>query len=178
MSKKNEPTYDDLSKIYSDEEIAESFVFRSSMSAAEKELADEEFRKLRFEQLKNMSDEQLMQSELMRMKLMIKDYLTQPLFIESYSFANQLRKYISVLKKSMSDFSEDIGIHKTKLSRLINNRENPNEKLMYRLEHHSGKMIPATYWYRLFTRMQEDKIKRNHKQRISESKKVKNEMSF
>ncbi len=73
MSKLKEPTYEDLRKELSDEEIAESFVFRSAMTAEERNQADEEFRKLRFERLKEMSDEQILQSELMRMKLLMKD---------------------------------------------------------------------------------------------------------
>ena len=71
MSNKKEPTYEDLSKIYTDKEIAESFVFRSTRTAEEKEAADEEFRKLRFEQLKNMSEEQVLKGELLRMKLLL-----------------------------------------------------------------------------------------------------------
>ncbi|AEE48669.1 hypothetical protein [Haliscomenobacter hydrossis] len=73
MSKLKEPTYEDLRKELSDEEIVESFVFRSTMTAEERKQADEEFRKLRFESLKEMSDEQILQSELMRMKLLLKD---------------------------------------------------------------------------------------------------------
>ncbi|MEM6397164.1 MAG: hypothetical protein AAF741_12515 [Bacteroidota bacterium] len=178
MINKEEPTYDELRRKYTKEEIAESYVFRGSMSTAEKQEADEEFKRLRLEQLKSMSDDQVLQSELMRMKLLIKDYLDQSLFIEEFSFANQLKRYVSVAEKSMIEFSEDIGIHKTKLSRLVNNREKPNEELMYRLEHHSGGMIPATYWFRLFTRMQENAIKNNQEKRISEAKKVKNQLSF
>lgn len=60
MSKKKEPTYEDLRKELSDEEIVESFVFRSTMTAEERKEADEEFRKLRFEKLKDMSDEQIL----------------------------------------------------------------------------------------------------------------------
>ncbi len=63
MSKEKEPTYEDLRKKYSDEEIAESFVFRSTMNAAEQAEADQEFRKIRFELLKNMSDEQVLHGE-------------------------------------------------------------------------------------------------------------------
>jgi hypothetical protein len=43
------------------------------MTADERKQADEEFRKLRFERLKEMSDEQILQSELMRMKLLMKN---------------------------------------------------------------------------------------------------------
>ena len=73
MSKTKEPTYEDLSKQFSDEEIVEGYVFRSTLTAEEQKQADEEFRKLRFESLKAMSDEQILLSELMRMKLLMKD---------------------------------------------------------------------------------------------------------
>ncbi|WP_421799538.1 hypothetical protein [Haliscomenobacter sp.] len=58
MTKTKEPTYEDLRKELSDEEIVESFVFRSTMTAEERKQADEEFRKLRFERLKERLDEQ------------------------------------------------------------------------------------------------------------------------
>lgn len=60
MNKTKEPTYEDLRTELSDEEIVESFVFRSTMTAEERKEADGEFRKLRFEKLKEMSDEQIL----------------------------------------------------------------------------------------------------------------------
>lgn len=178
MSKDKEPTYEDLRKKYSDEEIAESFVFRSTMNDEEQIEADKEFRKLRFELLKNMSDEQVLHGELLRTRYLMKDYFHQDLYLEEYSFSNQLRKYINLLNKNMVEFASDIGIHKTKLSRILNDRENPNVDLMYRLEHHSAKMIPATYWYKLYSRKLEEDIKSNDEKRTKEYKKVKNELKF
>lgn len=178
MSKKQEPKYEELSKQYTDEEIAESFVFRSTLSKAEKQAADEELRKLRFEALKSMSDEQILQGELIRMKLLMQDYFIQPEYLNEFSFANQLKRYIHLLNKSMVAFATDIGIHKTKLSRVINEKENPNVDLMYRLEHHSDYMIPATYWYKLHSRKLEEEIRKNDEKRSVEYKKVKNRLSF
>lgn len=178
MSKKKEPTYDDLRKTLSDEEIAESYVLRSTMPDEVREKADEEFRRLRFEQLKNRSDEQILRGELMRMKLLMKDYFKQSSFIESYSFSNQLKQYIDLLKKTRTDFAADIDIHKTKLSRILNDKENPNIELMYRLEHHSGDMIPATYWYKLHSKKLEEDIKMDDKKRTEEHKRVKNKLTF
>lgn len=178
MSKKQEPTYEELRKKYTDEEIAESFVLRSTLSEGERKEAEEEFRKLRFAALKNMSDEQVLQGELMRMRLLMQDYFKQGSYLEEFSFANQLRKYISLLHKTMSVFAIDIGLHKTKLSRIINEKENPNIDLMYRLEHHSGKMIPATYWYKLKSKQQEEEIRKDDVKRASAAKQVKNELRF
>lgn len=178
MSKTKEPTYEELRKKMTDEEIAESFVFRSTMTDEERKQADEEFRKLRFESLKAMSDEQILQSELMRMRLLMKDYFKQSEFIESYSFASQLKNYIGLLKKTRTAIAADLAIHKTKLSRILNNRESPNIELMYRLEHHSGNMIPATYWYRLYSRKLEEDIKMDSTKRSAEYKRVKNRLTF
>jgi len=178
MSKLKEPAYEDLRKELSDEEIAESFVFRSTMTADERKQADEEFRKLRFERLKEMSDEQILQSELMRMKLLMKDYFNQSEFMTSFSFSSQLKQYIGLLKKSSTDFAADLDIHKTKLSRILNDKESPNLELMYRLEHHSNNMIPATYWYRLHSRKLEEDIKLDTEKRAVESRRVKNRLVF
>lgn len=179
MNKKNpEPTYESVKNRLSDEEIIDSYVFRSTMTAAEKEEADAAFRKLRFEQLKNMSDKQILQGELMRMRLLMKDYFEQSTFMKSFSFSVQLKTYIELLKKSQASFAKDIDIHKTKLSRLLNDKENPNIDLMYRLEWHSGQMIPATYWFKLHTKKLEHSIKENQEKRKEASKRVKNELNF
>lgn len=178
MSKKNEPTYEKLSKSLSDEEIAESYVLRSTLTGEEKNQAEVEFKKLRMQRLKSMSDEQVLQSELIRMRLLMKDYFKQNIFLPSFSFANQLKKYIDLLNVSHTQFAADINIHKTKLSRIINSKENPNIELMYRLEIHSGSMIPATYWYRLYSKKIEEEIKTDEDKRAMESGKVKNELKF
>lgn len=178
MSKVKESTYEQLRKQLSDEEIAESFVFRSTMTDEERRQADEEFRKLRLERLKEMSDEQILQSELMRMRLLMTDYFRQSQYIESFSFSNQLKRYIELIKKSQKAFAADLDIHKTKLSRILNNKENPNIELMYRLEHHSNNMLPATYWYRLYSRRLEEDIKKDKQKRSEEYKRVKNKLTF
>ena len=49
---------------------------------------------------------------------------------------------------------------------------------MYRLEWHSGKMIPATYWFRLYAKKLEHTIKENQEKRTEANKKVKNELNF
>jgi len=175
---KKEPTYKDLRKKYSDEEIVDSFVLRSSMTDEERASADAEFRRLRLEQLKNMSDKQILKGELMRMKLLQSDYFKQPSYSVAYSFEQQLKNYIDLVKKSKKSIAEDLDIHPTKLSRILNAKENPNIDLMYRLERHSGNMIPTTHWYRLFTRKVEHDIIQNTKHRQEQYDKVKNTLSF
>lgn len=178
MNKKKESTYEKVKKRLSDEEIVESFVFRNELSVKEKTQADEEFLKLRLQKLKEMSDQQVLHSELLRMKYLMKDYFNQNVYDEIFSFSNQLKQYINLIKKTHTDFAKDIDIHKTKLSRLLNDREAPNVELMYRLEIHSGKLIPANYWYKLHSKKLEQEIKDNRKKRTQEYKRVKNKLHF
>ncbi|MEL6671069.1 MAG: hypothetical protein AAFR61_02725 [Bacteroidota bacterium] len=178
MSKKGEPTYDKLKKTLSDQEIAQSYVLRGTMTEEEKQAAEAEFKKLRLEKLKSMSDEQVLQGELVRMKLLIRDYLQQNTFLPAFSFASQLKQYIDLLKVPHGQFAQDIAIHKTKLSRLIHAKEAPNVDFMYRLEIHSGAMIPASFWYRLYAKQIEEEIKTNQEKRALASEKVKNELKF
>ncbi|MCB0634895.1 MAG: hypothetical protein KDD15_34425, partial [Lewinella sp.] len=88
------------------------------------------------------------------------------------------KKYIGLLRKTRTDFAADLDIHKTKLSRILNDKENPNIELMYRLEHHSANMIPANYWYRLHSRKLEEDIKMDSIKRSEEYKRVKNRLKF
>ncbi len=174
----NKLLYEKFKAQYSKEELVESFIFPSSLSPEEKKKAEEEFRKLRMEKLKNRSDAQILHGELMRMKLLIEDYFLQDNYIDSFSFSEQLKNYISLLKKPHHEFAADIGIHKTKLSRILNNKENPNIDIMFRLELHSGAMIPATHWFKLHIKKQENEIRLNKKKRQEENKKVKNKLNF
>jgi len=176
--KKYEKIYKELSKQFSDEEIVERYVIPEDISEAEKESLELEFKKLRLKSLKTRSEEQRILGELMRMKLLMKDYLVKSYYDEDFSFSNQLEQYIKILDRSKKDFANEIGLHPTKLSRLLNDRENPNIELMYRLEKHCGNVIPAIYWWKLHSKKLENVIKTDEKKRKNEGRKVKNSLKF
>ena len=54
-----------------------------------------------------------------------------------------MKEYIRVVKKTRREIADDLAIHYTKLSRIINDKEEPNIELSYRLEKHSGNLISA-----------------------------------
>ena len=172
--KKSDKIYEEVSKKYTDEEIVEGFVFNESLSASEQKEVDEEFRKIRLERLKSMTDQERLVSNLWRLKYQIKMYLESGDYKEEYSFANQLRRYIEVTQRNNKEIAEDLGIHPTKLSRILHGRENPNVELMYRLEKHSSEEIPAYYWWRLYSRELENTIRTDLSKKVSEASKVKN----
>ena len=171
--KKSEKIYKELSEKYTDEEIAESFVFNEDLNPEEQKKVDEEFRRIRMERLKNMSESDILTANLIKIKLRIKDYFKRSKFEEKFSFSNQLKEYIKITKRSNKEIAENLNIHQTKLSRVINGKENPNVELMYRLEEHSGGELPAFYWWRLYSKELEHKIRTDLKKKLEEAKKVK-----
>ena len=177
MMSKSEKIYKELSKIYTDEEIVESFVFNDdSLSEEEQKKANKEFRALRLSQLKNMTELDIMYGNLMKFKLRIKHYLSRNNFEEEYKFGNQLKLYSKIINRTNKEFAEDLGVHQTKLSRIINGRDNPNVDLMYRLEEHSSGEIPAHRWWRIYSFELEHRIRTDLEKKIEESKKVKNQI--
>lgn len=157
--KNNEDIYRELSKQFTDQEIVEGYVFPADLEGQEKEAIEAEFRALRLKALKESTEEQRLLSALMRMKLLIKDYLEQGDFEKEFSFAQQLEQYIKLIGRSQKDFSAEIDLHPTKLSRILNGRDNPNNELVYRLEKHCGNVIPAIYWWKLYAKQLEEEIK-------------------
>lgn len=176
--KKSEKIYKELREKYTDEEIVENFVFNEDLDPAEQKKVDEEFRRIRMERLKNMSEFDILAANLIKIKLRIKDYFKKGRFEEKFSFANQLKEYIKITKRSHKEIAENLNIHQTKLSRIINGRENPNIELMYRLEEHSSGQLPAFYWWKLFSKELEHKIRTDLEKKLEEAKKVKNALEI
>jgi plasmid maintenance system antidote protein VapI len=176
--KNSEKLYHELSEQFTDQELAEGYVFPVELEEEEKEAIEAEFRALRFKALKERTEEQRLLSALMRMKLLIKDYFESGNFDKEFSFSNQLEQYIKLIGRSQKDFSEEIDLHPSKLSRILHGRDNPSNELIYRLEKHCGNIIPAIYWWRLYAKQQEDELKTNEAQRNIEWGKVKNNLMF
>jgi plasmid maintenance system antidote protein VapI len=144
----------------------------------EKEAIEAEFRALRLQALKETTEEQRLLSALMRMKLLIKDYLERSDFEKEFSFAQQLEQYIKLVDRSQKDFAAEIDLHPTKLSRILNGRDKPNNELVYRLEKHCGNVIPAIYWWKLYVKQLENEIKTDEQLRSIEWRKVRNNLQF
>jgi len=67
-----------------------------------------------------------------------------------------------------------LGIHKTRLNRILNEKERLTLALAYRLERHSGDLIPAIYWWKLAQKEIEQDIRNNPDAKLKEAKLVKN----
>lgn len=176
--KKYEKIYKRLRKTYSDEEIADSMLIPADLTEAEKKKANKELMEFRLKLIREQTEEQRIFSELMRFKYLMEDYVNKETYTEEKNFGKQLEEYVRILKRTKKKISEDLGVHYTRLSRIINGREEPNIELTFRLEKHSGELIPALLWWKLITKKQEYYIKIDKQTRKKERAKVKNAIEF
>lgn len=175
---KYEKIYQKLRKTLTDEEIADSMLIPADLTVEEKKKADAELRAFRFKLLNEMTEEQRIYSDLLRLRYQIESYLEEGYFDESKSFGKQLSEYVRILNRTKKKVSEDLNVHYTRFSRILNDREDPNVEFVYRLEKHSGELIPALIWWKLITKKQEFEIKQDKKTRKKEASKVKNAVKF
>lgn len=163
---------------YTDRELAEAHVFAHNLSPIEKAEADKEMKLLRIQRLATMSDNQKLQSDLLRLKFLMEDAILQEIYAEKHSFSAFLQAYLKILDKKQVDFAAEISLHPTKLNQIINNKNTPNIPLVYRLEKHSGGLIPALLWWKLFTKKMEADIKNDTTKRLFEAEKVHFQLVF
>lgn len=176
--KKYEKIYKQLRKKYTDEEIADSMLIPEDLTEEERRDADKELKRLRLKMLREQTEEERIFSELMRLRILMEDYVQNEPYTEEKSFGKYLEEYARILKVTKKKLSEDLAIHYTRLSRIINGHEEPNIELIYRLEKHCGGVITALKWWRLVIKKQEYEIREDEETRKKEGAKVKNPMKF
>lgn len=172
--KKYEKIYKELRKQYTDEEIAESMLIPADLTEEERKKANEEIKEFRFKLLRERTESQRIFSDLMRFRFQLERYIREEEYSEKKDFGRQLEEYVRILKRTKKELSEELDIHYTRLSRIINAREEPNIELTYRLEEHSGKLVSAIIWWRLIIKKQEYEIRRDEETRNKEAARVKN----
>lgn len=155
-------------------ELAEAHIIPAKRTTKQKQESQKAFSDFIRQRREAMTDEERYLSKLLQLKYQIEDYLNKPIDgKEHYTFGYFLNKYISSLEIQKNEFSRAVNLHVTKLSRLLNDYDEPNIKLFYRLEAHSNNLIPAIDWYKLLAREQEINFLANKKLRTAEKKRVK-----
>lgn len=163
---------------FSEQELVEAAVFSHGLSKAEKEKADEEIKALRMRRLRDMSDQQKMYADLIRLRIKIEDAIESEAYSSDQSFGYFLKRYLKIINKTQRAFSRDIGLHYTKLNRILKDKEDPNIPLVHRLEKHSGKTISAVLWWKLLVKKVEHFIREDKETKEEEGAKVSNPLSF
>jgi plasmid maintenance system antidote protein VapI len=151
---------------------------RHGLSEEEKLAADSALKLMRFKRLNEIGEASRIYAELLRLKYEITDYLDLGVYDPDHSFGKYLKKYLQIFGLKRRELAENISIHETKFSRIVNDKENPGLAILYRLEEHSNSVIEASIWWNLVTRKVENDIKHNSKDRRTQSKKVKNKFKY
>ena len=123
--------------------------------------------------MNSRTKDDLLRSNLLQFKYEVETYLELGEFDSKYSFSNCLKRYMQITSKSSKDLTEELSIHKTKLSRILNDRDEANAALTYKLEKHSSTLFPAIFWWKLITLKKENEIKTNQSDRKKATEKVK-----
>lgn len=166
--------YKKLREKYIDEELAESFVFPHGLAEEEKKKADKELWGYRKRLLETKTKEERIYSGLLKVKYQMTFYLESQVYDEEKSVSRYLQEYMKVTGRKQKELAEDLNIHPTRLSRIVNGREKLSLPVAYRLEKHSGELIPAILWWKLLQREIEQEIKADDKEKQKEKMQVKN----
>ncbi len=173
---KYEKIYQNLKKKYSKKEIAESILVPADLTEKERKNLAKEMKEIRLQKLGETSEEDQILSDVMRLRFQIEDYIRKQGFSFQKTFGKYLEEYIRIVKKSRKEIAEDLSIHYTKLSRIINDKEEPNIEICYRLEKHSAYLIKAELWWKLIIKKQEFILLKDDETRSIEQQKVKNSL--
>ena len=172
--KKHEKIYKKLREQYSENEIAESLMIPEDLTSEERKNLAAEMKAIRFQKLKETTEEEQILSDVMRLRFQIENYIQNQEFSFDKTFGKHLEEYIRIVKKSRKEIAEDLSIHYTKLSRIVNDKEEPNVHLFYRLEKYTANLINADLWWKLMIKKQEFMLHRDDDTRNKEHNKVKN----
>lgn len=167
-----------LNKKYTAKELADSFVFRSTLTAAQTEEAAKQLSKARKDLQKQHTSEDMLYANVLQLRYKIEDYTNSTEYNAHLSFAYFLRAYIKLSYKNNKDFAKDIHMDETELSQILNGHRDPSEKTLIRIELHSGNMLPALYWFRLLEKEKEYELETDNVLREREEKYVKNRLTF
>jgi len=170
--KNNEKAYKKLKKKYSKKELAEAVMVSQELSKEEEKSARDEFVRFRMNKRENRSEKELLLSNLLTLKYTIKSYLDSNEFVEENNFGNILKSYLKIVGRSQKKLAEEIGLHPSRINRIIKGKERIGKSIVYRLESHSGEIIPALYWWKLIQKEIEQEILTEKQERELEKKNV------
>lgn len=168
----------DFSK-FSDEELADAFVFPVEDSMTDQERKQESnFWINRRKQFETRSPRQKMHSKLLQLKIQLEDYIKSNQYKESLNFGYFLNEYVSRQGKKGKEFASEVDVTPAVLSQYMNNHRKPKDEFIIRLEIHSSGMIPAINWFKVIQKDKEHEIMTNQTLREEESKYVKKRLKL
>ena len=94
---KYEKIFKELRKKYTLEEIAESMLIPADLTEEERIKANEEIREYRMKLLSQMTDEDRILSDIMRLRFQIEEYIKEEKFSDDKSFGKYLEEHNLVI---------------------------------------------------------------------------------
>jgi len=174
--KLNNPT--DFSK-FSNEELAEAFIFpRVEPKTAKEKQEEEAFWQERRTSFENRTPKQKMYTKLLQLKFQLEEYIGSNQCEEVLNFGYFLNEYVNRQEKLDKEFAADIDVKPAVLSQYLNNHRKPTEKFVIRLELLSNGMISALAWLKLLQKDKEHQIMTDKTIRKEESRHVKHRLEF
>lgn len=167
-----------LLKEYTPEEIADAVILPVRLSAKQKKEADKQLAEHRAKRRAEMSDEEKLNLKLLQLKFQLENYIKDDHYNAQFTFGYFLEQYLELTNRKKKEFAKDIQIHETLLSQIINNRRDPNESIMIRLEIHSNNVIPAIDWFKLLEKEKGHQIHTNRSLREKEARYVSAAIKF
>jgi plasmid maintenance system antidote protein VapI len=171
MNNKIQNQYKEAVKDLSNEEIAESVIVSNNEPVSETE--HQEFLRKRLELMNGRTKDELTLSNLLQFKYEVETYIERGKYDSVYSFSKCLKRYMQLVNKTSKDLTEELSIHKTRLSRILNDREEANPTLSFKLEQHSGQLLPAIFWWKLITLKKEHEIITDKKEKQKAAQQIK-----
>jgi hypothetical protein len=160
------------------EDLVDSIVFPVELSREERKTADKELNEARRKKRMKMSGHERLLLRLMQLRYRLENYIQREPYDSRYRFSYFLNQYLTILDRRRNEFAKEIDIHKTLLSQLMNDRREPNDSIMVRLEIHSNNVIPAIHWLKLVEKTKEHYIRTNAGLRKKERRFVRNRLEL
>jgi hypothetical protein len=166
-------TVKQILKNFDPEEIASAFVLPVKLTKKEQKEAAEQLAEARRKFREQSAKIEYIKANLLQLKSQIHDYARSEQYDPNKRFGQFFKTYLFIINKKSSEFAEEINIHETLVSQLINNHREPNEDILVRLELHSNNNIPAHYWYMLIQKDHINQLMTDKALRKREKKNVK-----
>jgi hypothetical protein len=158
---------------YTLEELADAHIIPAKLTPEERAEVDAEMHVFRMRILAEMTDQDHLKSNLCQLRGLVWRDLRQTDQPPTYTFESVLKEYLRICKKKQVTLAKEIQLHPSKLNVYLSGKEHPNLAVLYRLEKHSGGLIPALLWWQVAARKIEQQIQNDTENRQREGAKVK-----
>jgi plasmid maintenance system antidote protein VapI len=152
------------------EEIVKSFLLPVKLTKKQRLEADIQLAEARKKYREVATKKDYLKANLLQLRFQLQDYVKSEQYDPNKKFGEFLKAYLLITNKKSNEFANEISIHETLVSQLINNHREPNEEILVRLEIHSNNNIPAHYWFMLVQKERINQLKTDKELRKKEKK--------